>query len=153
MGQVQSSTVISSPIDQVFLAHKNVSRLSSFVAENIDIELMSPSEELNYGDEIEFFLGRFGIKRRCKIKVEDLILNQKIEIRQTLGLFKSYRHTVRFSDHGGGKTLITDFVIYRLPFGILGHLIDDLIFHKDLTRIIESRYKKMGSYFGSLNSN
>ena len=153
MGQVQNSTVVLAPIDQVFSIHQSVSKLSNLLADNLDIELVTSKDELTKGDEFEFFLGRFGIKRRCKIKIEEIVPNQKIEIKQTLGLFKAYRHTVRFSDHGGGKTLVTDFVTYKLPFGLLGHLVDDLFFHGDLMKILENRYKKMNSFFSSLNIN
>ncbi|MDZ4661895.1 MAG: SRPBCC family protein [Pseudomonadota bacterium] len=152
MGQVQNSMVISAPVDQVFAVHKSIAKLMSFVADNVDIEMVSLVEELNKGEEIELFLGRFGINRRCKIKIEELIPSEKIEIKQTLGLFNSYRHTVRFSDHGGGKTLLTDFVSYKLPFGLLGYLIDDLFFPNDLMKILEGRYKKINSYFAALNS-
>ena len=152
MGRVQTSTLLSAPLDQVFLAHKNVAKLVSFLSDSLDVETVSANEELNKGEEIEFFIGRFGIKRRCKIKVEDLAANKKIEIRQELGLFRSYRHTVRFSDHGGGKTLVEDFVSYHLPLGIIGHLIDDLYFHADLKKIIESRCKKMAAHFAELSS-
>lgn len=153
MGQLQTSTVVSAPIDQVYLAHRNVAKLSSFISDSLEVEPISTNGELGKGEVLELYLGRFGIKRRCKIKVEDMVENKKIEIKQELGLFRSYRHTVRFSDHGGGKTLVEDFVSYRLPFGILGHLVDDLFFHADLKKIIEARYKKISTHFAQLNGN
>ncbi len=151
MGQVQNSVVISAPINQVYLFHTQVKNLVDMISGTIDIEMLSAETEFKKGYELEFYLGRFGINRRCKILVEELLASQKIEIKQSLGLFKSYRHVVEFTDHGSGKTLVSDYISYRLPFGLLGYLADDLFFRNDLQKIIDQRYRRLEAKFSAIN--
>lgn len=62
------------------------------------------------------------------------------------GPFKFWRHEHHFSERNG-KTLLTDKIEYRLPFGIIGRIIE-IVFFKTLQRLLFSyRHIKTQEFF------
>jgi ligand-binding SRPBCC domain-containing protein len=56
--------------------------------------------------------------------------------------FAEWRHEHRFAALGGGHTLMSDVVTYRLPGGPLGRLADRLAVRRWLDRMFEIRHAK-----------
>ncbi len=147
MAHIQASSIIEASPSEVFQMHEEPLQLKGLLSGILEIEFASkPKQKLYKGEILDLVVGRHGISRKCKLKVEDIVFDRKMELKQAQGLFKSYKHIVKFEEHGSG-TLITDFVEYRLPLGILGHLLDDLFMHEDIRRGIERRYENLKKKF------
>jgi len=61
---------------------------------------------------------------------------------QAKGPYRLWRHTHRFSEAGGG-TSIVDHVDYELPFGALGRLVNRLQVARDLSQIFDYRGQRV----------
>lgn len=153
MAYIQKSVVISATIESVFNKHATLSNLQHILAGILDVEYIdSPIDALFFKQEFQLYLGFKGISRRCELRVEELNTNKLIEIRQVKGLFKSFHHKVKFEDHGGGETLVTDLADYKLPLGIIGHLVDDLFLKEEIEKIIVRRHERLKEIFSKLES-
>lgn len=148
MAYIQKATVINGTRERVFSKHATLSGIRHILANILDMELIGqPVETLFKGQQIDLYLGFKGISRRCLLKVEDVVPNQKIELRQVKGLFRSFRMLVQFTDHGDNGCLVTDLADYRLPLGLLGHLMDDLFLKEEIEKIIDKRHKQLVQIF------
>jgi hypothetical protein len=148
MAYLQKATVISGVPERVFSKHATLAGLKQILAGILDIEFIGqPIETLFKGQQIDLYLGFKGISRRCLLKVEDVIPNQRIEIRQMKGLFRSFRMLTTFAPHGETGTVMTDLADYRLPLGLLGHLVDDLFLKDELEKLLANRHKKLAEIF------
>ncbi len=148
MAYLQKSTVINGTIQSVYSKHATLSSIRQILSGILDIELLGqPPEVLFKGQEIDLYLGFKGISRRCLLRIEDVVENERIELRQVKGLFKSFRLIIQFSDHGGNSTLVTDLADYRLPLGLVGHLVDDLFLKEEIEKLIDTRHHKLMKLF------
>lgn len=148
MAYIQKATVINGARERVFSKHATLSGIRQCLANILDIEVIGqPIETLFKGQQIDLYLGFKGISRRCLLKVEDVVPNQKIDLRQVKGLFRSFRLLTQFSDHGEQGCVVTDLADYRLPLGLLGHLVDDLFLKEEIEKIIEHRHKSLAQFF------
>ncbi|MCC7405379.1 MAG: hypothetical protein IT288_13355 [Bdellovibrionales bacterium] len=103
------------------------------------------------GAEFTYLMTRVGISQQVRFRVEDVTRGTALVYRQTEGVFRKWVHTQKFTTHGKNETLVTDVVDYELPFGLVGHLLDDLLFRRDLRRILEDRLKKAVFHFQGLH--
>ncbi len=148
MAYIQKATVVNGARERVFGKHATLSGIRQCLANIIDIEVIgAPIETLFKGQQIDLYLGFKGISRRCILKVEDVIPNQKIELRQAKGLFRSFRMLTQFGDHGENGCVVTDLADYRLPLGLLGHLVDDLFLKEEIEKIIARRHQSLAQIF------
>ncbi len=148
MAYLQKASVINASIESVFNKHATLANLRHILNGILDVEFVGlPPETLFKGQEIDLYLGFKGISRRCLLRVEDFVANERIEIRQTKGLFRSFRMLVQFSNHGENATLVTDLADYRLPLGLLGHLVDDLFLKEELDKLITNRHQRLTKIF------
>ncbi len=148
MAYIQKATVINGSRERVFSKHATLSGIRQCLTNILDIEVIGqPIETLFKGQQIELYLGFKGISRRCILKVEDLVPNQKIDFRQVKGLFRSFRVLTQFEDHGESGCVITDLADYRLPLGLLGHLVDDLFLKGEIEKVITRRQVTLAKVF------
>lgn len=77
---------------------------------------------------------RFGLPVHMTSKITELDHPHRFVDEMQKGPFKSWRHVHLFEAVDGG-TLMTDDVEYRVPFGVLGALVDRLFVHRYMTRL------------------
>ena len=65
---------------------------------------------------------------------------------QVRGPYQLWHHTHRFVEEGSA-TRITDEVLYRLPFGLLGELAHWAMVRRDVEKIFDYREAKVRSLF------
>ena len=65
---------------------------------------------------------------------------------QLSGPYRLWHHTHRFETRDGG-TRMTDVVRYRLPFGMIGRAVHALKVRRDVERIFDYRFKRIGKLF------
>jgi ligand-binding SRPBCC domain-containing protein len=99
-----------------------------------------------------------GVRIRYRISLHGLPLGWTTEIRrwepphrfvdvQLRGPYRLWHHTHRFEARDGG-TEITDTVRYRLPFGMLGRLMNRVVVRGDVERIFDYRIERIRALFG-----
>lgn len=84
-----------------------------------------------------------GFQFTWAIVVESVKPNEKVEIRQKLGVFNYWTLTQTLEDHGSNSTLLKDMVEYEMPMGLLGKLADDLLIRREIRKLMESRHEKI----------
>jgi ligand-binding SRPBCC domain-containing protein len=67
---------------------------------------------------------------------------------QLSGPYQLWHHTHRFEAHTGG-TRMTDVVRYRLPFGMIGRAVHTLKVRRDVERIFDYRFERIGELFAA----
>jgi ligand-binding SRPBCC domain-containing protein len=67
---------------------------------------------------------------------------------QLSGPYQLWHHTHRFETRDGG-TRMTDVVRYRLPFGMIGRAVHTLKVRRDVERIFDYRFERIGERFAA----
>lgn len=145
MAHLQVSAILPSPRTHVFDLLTSPERLGELLVKRIDVQLVRGADSLRRGAEYEFLMTRCGFCQSVRIRVEDLLKSSRVSYRQTEGLFESWVHTMKFEDHGDNQTLVTDYVDYRLPFGLLGFVADDLFVRRDMRLLLSRRLARAKS--------
>jgi ligand-binding SRPBCC domain-containing protein len=65
---------------------------------------------------------------------------------QLKGPYDLWDHVHRFETVGGG-TLMTDEVVYRVPLGPIGHIVNEVVIKGDVRTIFDYRTKRMAGEF------
>ena len=133
----------------------NPKNLPWLLESHIEVELDNVSAQLAKDSTFSFLMTRFGFSQPVKITIKELHRDSLLTYRQSQGLFESWVHSTKFEDAAEGETLVTDIVEYHLPFGLLGHLFDDLWLRRDMEKILGDRLERAVEYFdeshGELN--
>jgi ligand-binding SRPBCC domain-containing protein len=140
---VKVSTVIQAPPKEVFAYLKDLAHLRGILPEDLKLDLVGPNIKMQKGAEYEFRLKRFGISSVWSTRIEEFKEGEEFVEKQVLGYFSSWLNTYRCEPHGESSTLLTNIVEFRMRFGILGRLADDLIVRRDLSRIVTEGHEKL----------
>jgi ligand-binding SRPBCC domain-containing protein len=152
MAHLQVSAIVPGARQEVFQFLCSPDRLPHLLKDHIEVEMVRGADALRRGAEFEFTMTRFGFTQPVRLRVEDVLKGSRITYRQAEGLFADWIHTSKFEDHGENQTLVTDFVDYSVPFGLFGHLADDVFLRRDLKGVLESRLKRAQEHFAALRT-
>ncbi|MGB7762996.1 MAG: SRPBCC family protein [Bryobacteraceae bacterium] len=100
-----------------------------------------------------------GTKLRYRLSLHGLPVRWTTDIRrweppfcfidvQLSGPYRLWHHTHRFEAHDGG-TRMTDVVRCRLPFGIIGRAVHTFQVRRDVERIFDYRFQRIGELFAA----
>ncbi len=138
---------IEKPIEEVF----------SFYANEYNLELITPSF-LNFkvidkntaiiqeNSLINYKLSLHGIPIKWQSKILEWNPPSSFVDTQTKGPYKKWHHKHKFESLGFG-TLISDHVVYKLPFGFMGYLFAGWKVNSDIKEIFSYRSKIIFKYF------
>lgn len=143
MAHIQVSALIPASRTQVYDYMAQPENLSASFVGKLDVELKRAAERMTRGSEYQFEMSRFGLSQNVTFAVEECLRGVRLSLRQKEGLFADWHQTTRFEEHGPEQTLVTEFVEYKLPFGILGFVADDLLLRKDLTELLQYRLDRL----------
>jgi ligand-binding SRPBCC domain-containing protein len=150
MAHINCSFVVPAPIKETFEFLTDPKRVPFLLAGKVDVEIENAEADLVKGSEFSYLMTRAGISQYLRFRVEEVSRGNSLTYKQTEGIYRRWIHTQKFSSHGRNQTLVTDIVDYELPFGFMGHLLDDLFFRKDLTKILQGRLVKAADHFRGL---
>jgi ligand-binding SRPBCC domain-containing protein len=140
MSHIREVTLLKGSVLSVYDYVCNPTTIADQLAGKIEVELLSdPHETLKKGHDFHFLMTRFGLSQEVHIQVEEAAIAHRLRYRQTQGLFMSWVHTIEFEAHNSDFTRIVDTIEYQLPFGLLGHLLDDLVVCRDIRDILKNR--------------
>lgn len=79
-----------------------------------------------------------GVPLHWQTKLYNIQQGKRFTDRQTIGPYKVWEHTHTFQGHPSG-VLMTDVILYQLPFGILGKIIEKLFVGNKVAAIFAYR--------------
>jgi ligand-binding SRPBCC domain-containing protein len=147
MGHLQTSRLIPAPVGDVYRHVVNPEHLTQWLAPEIEVEFPETLPVLREQSEFVVRFRRFNKTVEGRFRVEEMVPRERVTYRQISGLFKSWRHTQVLRAHDDKTTLLTDLVDFKLPYGIVGSLVDDLFATRDLERILNQRLVRIEERF------
>lgn len=96
---------------------------------------------LEPGYSLSLTLKKFGFSAPCKYKVTECSPTKLIYI-QTQGVMRKWTHEMEISEGKRGLEL-KDRISYEVPYGILGHLANDLYLRSEIESMLFKRLKKL----------
>ena len=118
--------------------------LFSITPDWLDFRLLSTPEALRVTEDAEFdyHIRWLGIPMPWRSRIVDYRPPEEFTDIQIQGPYRSWRHLHRFESVEGG-TLMTDEVIYHMPFSSLGTLVHALLIKRQLLDIFRYRAAKI----------
>ena len=145
---IESDLWVPLPLPKVFDFFARAENLERITPPWLRFKILTPLPiEMKPGARIEYSLRVRGLPLRWLTEIE--VWNPPFEFidAQTEGPYKLWRHTHRFSEHGGG-TSIVDVVQYALPFGFLGRMVQRLQVARDIAQIFDYRKQRVTELLG-----
>lgn len=117
---------------------------------NFRIQKLS-TKDIEEGTLIDYKLKIKGVPVKWRTRISSWQPMESFVDEQLIGPYKLWHHTHRFItiDHG---TLMTDRVVYQMPFGVLGDFVRMVVVHKDVKTIFGYRSKVMEGLFRPVQS-
>jgi ligand-binding SRPBCC domain-containing protein len=117
---------------------------------NFKIEFVSTQGDMYPGMMVKYKIAPLPIKwvsfswvaEIKQVNIGDYFIDE-----QRFGPFSFWHHEHRFQPLNDGGVRITDILIYRLPFGILGRIADRMIIGNLINRIFNERKKLLEKMF------
>jgi ligand-binding SRPBCC domain-containing protein len=88
----------------------------------------------------------FGIPMRWQTEITSVSTNQFFTDKQLKGPYKLWEHTHTFEEVNGG-VMMTDLVLYELPFGFFGNIAHSLFVKRKLENIFAFREQVLTKLF------
>jgi len=139
MSRVVLERVIAAPPAEVFAASLDPELHVRSMARHGETMVERPAGGVfAEGSTVTWRARHFGIAFRLRSVVYDIDAPRRFRDRQLSGPFASFVHEHEFEAHPHG-TLMRDTIEFRAPLGPLGRLVDRLVLHDYLRRLIEER--------------
>ncbi len=152
MAHLQLVRVIPGSKFSVFDYATSPQNLGEMLEPMIEVDFLSPEVEPRRGAEFLFTMSRYGVSRMVRLRIDDVIPGSRFVYRQVEGLFSTWQHTVRVEEHDETSCVLTDIVDYSIPFGVLGHVADDMFVRSDVESILNTRQDNVFKHFQNLAS-
>ena len=140
--KLKYSQVINANIDEVFDFFSNPENLSILTPEKLKFKILSPTPILmKEGQIIDYTVKLLSVNVRWRTIITEYNCKDKFVDQQLKGPYSMWHHTHEFQELNG-KVKMTDTILYAIPFGILGEIVNILWVKKDLDYIC-SIFKKL----------
>ncbi len=149
MAHLQIAKIVPGTKFKVYDYLTSPQNLPELLKGSIEAKWQNPGVEVQPGSEFLFLMTRFGVEQPVRLVIDRLVTGISLTYHQQSGVYSQFVHTMKFEEHGLNETLVTDFVEYELPFGILGRLADDFFVKADLKSILSVRLDRAAEYFES----
>ncbi len=136
------------PPDEAFVFFADAHNLEQITPPFLRFRVLTPRPiPMGEGALIDYRLRLHGIPIRWKTRIEAWEPGVRFVDRQLRGPYALWHHTHTFEPAPGG-TLLRDVVRYRLPFGLLGRLIERLFVRRDVEQIFAYRQEVIARVLG-----
>jgi uncharacterized protein YbjT (DUF2867 family)/ligand-binding SRPBCC domain-containing protein len=137
------------PIDEVFAFFSRPENLGRITPASMGFELLSTDRVMRPGLEIRYRIRPlFGIPLTWTTKITHSEPPTRFRDIQLRGPYRRWEHSHTFEAVPGG-TLIHDEIVYALPLGPLGDLVNRLIVRSELARIFRHRAEAVRTVFAT----
>ena len=126
--------------------------LKEITPKHMSFKVTSSIERKAYpGQIVTYRIGVLpGIKVSWVTELTKVVEQQYFVDEQRFGPYSMWHHEHWFEETEEGKTLMKDKVSYKIPFGPLGHLAQQLFIKKQLHGIFEYRYEVLAHRFNGV---
>lgn len=137
--------VIDAPQGDVFRFFADAGNLRRITPAALDFKFEEPPPpQLGAGSEIHYRIRVAGLPVRWMTRIREWDPPHRFADLQVRGPYAYWLHTHTFSEIDGGRTLMRDRVIYRVPFGPLGEVARRVFVDPQLKQIFDYRESAFG---------
>ncbi len=139
---------IARPVEEVFAFFSDARNLAELTPPWLGFRILTPEVHLAEGVRIRYRIGLHGLPVGWTTEIRRWDPPRRFIDVQVSGPYRLWHHTHSFEARDGG-TRMTDIVRYRLPFGVIGLLVQAFVVRRDLTRIFDYRGQRVNELFGA----
>ena len=144
---LESNQFINKPIEEVFQFFSIPENLSLITPAKLGFKILSPNPiKMEVGRLIDYNIYLMGIPIHWRTLITDYEPPNMFVDQQIKGPYAMWHHTHTFHKVKGGVE-IKDRVVYSIPFGFLGRLLNYLWIKRDLNNIFLHRKKVIDKLF------
>ena len=144
---LESNQFINTPIEEVFQFFSKPENLSVITPAKLGFKILSPNPiKMEVGRLIDYNIYLLGIPIHWRTLITDYEPPNMFVDQQIKGPYAMWHHTHTFHKVKGGVE-IKDRVVYSIPFGFLGRLLNYLWIKRDLNNIFLHRKKVIDKLF------
>lgn len=144
---LESNQFINKPIEEVFQFFSKPENLSVITPAKLGFKILSPNPiKMGVGRLIDYNIYLMGIPIHWRTLITDYEPPNMFVDQQIKGPYAMWHHTHTFHKVKGGVE-IKDRVVYSIPFGFLGRLLNYLWIKRDLNNIFLHRKKVIDKLF------
>ena len=146
---LERTQLISAPITEVWAFFSTPENLDTLTPQNMGFKILSPRPipKAFEGQLIEYKVRPvLNMPLYWKTKITSVIEGDSFVDEQLKGPYSLWRHTHQFIEQGN-QVLMKDRIEYKLPFGLLGDVVNKLYVKNRLKDIFDFRYKKTEELF------
>ncbi|MBL7546007.1 MAG: SRPBCC family protein [Bdellovibrionaceae bacterium] len=144
----ESNLIIERPIDEVFAFFSKAENLQRITPPSLDFFIVTPLPiEMKKGTLIDYRLKIRGVPSKWKTLISEWSPPTSFTDTQLKGPYKKWVHNHKFTKINDRSTQMVDTVVYEVPFGILGNLVNYLIVRHEVAKIFKHRNKTILKHF------
>jgi ligand-binding SRPBCC domain-containing protein len=98
---------------------------------------------LALGDEVTWRASHFGVGQTLTSRITAWERPAHFRDSMVQGAFARLEHDHRFTDDGGGRTIMRETLEYGAPLGLLGRAVEGLVLTRYLRRFLEARNREI----------
>lgn len=147
MSHIQHSVLIPVHRNDLFEFISDYKKRVRLLPPDILLELTSIPSDLKNNANYDFKMNRFGLSYSFSLNIENINLRVGFTEKTHGGIFSSWSNTFQLEEQKNNSTLLTNIIEYKLMFGVLGTLVDDLWLKNDMKRILQFSQTKLLSFF------
>ncbi|NPV10618.1 MAG: SRPBCC family protein [Ignavibacteria bacterium] len=142
--------IINFDIKTVWKYFSNPVNLNDITPPDMSFEILTSNlpDEIYPGLIIQYKVSPFaGISTNWVTEIKHVIPEKLFVDEQIFGPYKFWHHLHLFEEIDSTKVKMTDKVYYKLPAGVIGKFVHQIIIKKRLNEIFDYRYKKIDEMF------
>ncbi len=144
---IERKQFIKRPLKEVFAFFAAPENLARITPKKLDFQVMTPSPiEMKAGTIFDYQIRLAGVPVRWTTIIDSYDPPRGFVDVQLKGPYSFWHHTHTFEEKDGG-TQVGDRVVYQMPFGLLGNLLNSIWVSRDLEHIFDYRMKVIGDIF------
>lgn len=144
-----SEQFVPRPRDEVFAFFAKPENLGTITPPWLDFRILTPSPiPMERGALIDYVIRLGPLPTRWRTLITRHEPPHRFVDEQLQGPYSFWHHTHTFAEAEGG-TLIGDRILYELPFGPLGRLVERLFIRRQLQAIFAHRRRVIAERFGA----
>ncbi len=144
---LKRQSLINRPLEQVFLFFSRPENLEILTPRSLQFQMLTPSPvPMKEGTLIDYVIRTFAASFRWTTCITGFDPPHSFVDVQLRGPYSFWHHTHTFQAEGN-DTLMTDEVVYAMPFGFLGRAVHGLFVRRKLDEIFTFRERRLRSVF------
>jgi uncharacterized protein (TIGR01777 family) len=144
----EQSQLFSMRKEDIFDFFSEPKNLEKIVPKHLNFQIQNISTQLvEKGTVIDYKLKLYGFPFKWQTLISNWAPPNSFEDSQLKGPYSKWIHSHNFMTLKNSRTLMLDSVVYKVPFGFLGHLLFGSIIRKQIKIIFAFRYKVLSKLF------